>query len=128
MAEIRELIEGVRQAFETGDFTAFPALLTPDAEIRNPFTTVRGPHEFAELGRRFTAEHGDRRLEVRRVIESGDVAVAEIRVAARHARGADIVFEEAGVVRVRDGRIASWHSYYDALDLGLQMGAAAATA
>jgi ketosteroid isomerase-like protein len=128
MAEIRELIEGVRQAFETGDFSAFPSLLTPDAEIRNPFTTVHGPEEFAELGRGFTDEHEDRRLEVRRVIESGDAAVAEIRVAARHLSGAEIAFEEAGVVRVRDGRIASWHSYYDALELVRQMRAAAATA
>jgi ketosteroid isomerase-like protein len=128
MAEIRELIEGVRQAFETGDFTAFPALLTADAEIRNPFATVRGPEEFADLGRGFTAEHEDRRLEVSGVIESGDAAVAEVRVAARHVGGAEISFEEAGVVRVRDGRIASWHSYYDALDLGRQMGPAAARA
>jgi ketosteroid isomerase-like protein len=126
MAEIRELIEGVRQAFETGDFTAFPALLTADAEVRNPFTTVRGPDEFADLGRGFTAEHEDRRLEVCRVIESGDAAVAEVRVAARHVSGAEISFEEAGVVRVRDGRIASWHSYYDALELGRQMRALSA--
>ena len=65
---------------------------------------------------------------MRRVIESGDAALAEIRVAAQHASGAEIAFEEAGVVRVRDGRIASWHSYYDALELVRQLQAAAASA
>ena len=60
--------------------------------------------------------------------------MAQIRVRARHtgamalpdgeapATGNEVVFEEAGVMRVRDGRIASWHSYYDALELGRQLG------
>jgi ketosteroid isomerase-like protein len=74
------------------------------------------------------------------VVEGDAAAVAQIRVTGRHtgtlplpdgeapATGSPIAFEEAGVVRVRDGRIASWHSYYDSLELARQLGVAPTTA
>jgi ketosteroid isomerase-like protein len=136
MGQTRELIEKVRQAFVTGDFSAFPALILPDAEISNPFTTVHGPDAFAELGRAFCAACSDRRLEVLVVVEDRDAAAAEIHVTARHTgalqlpegeappTGNQISYEEAAIVRVRDGRIASWHSYYDMLVLAQQLGIA----
>jgi ketosteroid isomerase-like protein len=129
-----ELVEQVRQTFETGEVERFGALVAPGAEIRNPFTAVQGPEGFAELARDFTEAFSERRIEVLGVVDSGTTAVAQIRVRARHtgplklpdgevpATGNDIEFEEAGVVRVRDGRIASWHSYYDTLALAHQLG------
>jgi ketosteroid isomerase-like protein len=136
MGHARELIDGVRQAFESGDFSAFPALVLPDAEIRNPFTTVHGPDGFAELARGFCAACSDRRIDVLVVVEAGDAAAAEIHVTARHtgtlslpdgeapATGNQISYQEAGIVQVRDGGIASWHSYYDTLELAHQLGLA----
>ena len=138
MPKTRELIGNVQRAFESGDFDRFPELVAPDAEIRNPFTTVRGPHEFAALGAAFAAAVSERRIEVLDVVENGSAAIAEIRVTGRHtgamplpdgeapATGNPISFREAGVVRVRDGRIASWHSYYDMLELAQQLGIAPA--
>jgi limonene-1,2-epoxide hydrolase len=140
MREPHELIEDVQRAFESGDFGRFPELIAADAEIRNPFTTVHGPAEFAALGRGFAAAVSDRRIEVLDVVEDGSAAVAQIRVTGRHTgamplpdgeappTGNLIAFEEAGVVRVRDGLIASWHSYYDMLELAHQLGIAGATA
>jgi ketosteroid isomerase-like protein len=139
MSQMHELIEDVQQAFESGDFGRFPELVAPDAEIRNPFTAVHGPTEFAALGRAFAAAVSDRRIEVLQVVEDGDVAVAEIRVTGRHTgplaladgeappTGNTIAFREAGVVRAEDGRIASWHSYYDMLALAQQLGVMGAT-
>jgi ketosteroid isomerase-like protein len=140
MRRPHELIEDVRRAFESGDFSRFPELVAADAEIRNPFTTVHGGAEFAALGRGFAAAISDRRIEVLDVVEDRSAAVARIRVTGRHTgamplpdgeappTGNPIAFEEAGVVRVRDGRIASWHSYYDTLELAHQLGIARATA
>ena len=140
MRNARELIEEVRRAFESGDFGRFPELVAPDAEIRNPVITVQGPAEFAELGRGFAAAVSDRRIDVLDVVENGSAAIAQIRVTGRHtgalplpdgdapATDNPIAFEEAGVVRVRDGRIASWHSYYDMLELARQLGLAPTTA
>jgi limonene-1,2-epoxide hydrolase len=134
MAQTRDLIEGVRQAFESGDFGRFPALVAPGAEIRNPFETVHGPAEFAELGGRFAAACSERRIEILRLVEAGDAAVAEIRVTARHTgplpladgevppTGNEIAFDEADVVRVQGGRIASWHAYYDGHAFARQVG------
>jgi ketosteroid isomerase-like protein len=134
MAQTRELIEAVRGAFESGDFGRFPELVAPGAEVRSPFTTVQGPAAFAELGARFAAACSDRRLEILRLVEAGDAAVAEIRVTARHtgplpvpdgeapATGNAIAFDEADVVRVQGGRIASWHAYYDGLAFSRQVG------
>jgi len=138
MGQARELIEGVRQAFVGGSFERFPALLTPDAEITNPFTTVHGPAEFTALAQGFTTACSERRIEVLSIVETEDAAVAEIRVRGRHTgplalpageaapTGNEIAYDEAAVVRIRDGRIASWHSYYDALALGRQLGLAPA--
>jgi ketosteroid isomerase-like protein len=118
-----ELVEGVRHAFISGDLSALPALVTDDAEIRNPFTTVRGGRGFAELARGFTTGYTDRAIEVRRLLEAGDTATAELHVTARHApSGRPIAFDELGVIRLEGGRIASWHSYYDAAALGRQIG------
>jgi limonene-1,2-epoxide hydrolase len=140
MRQPHELIEEVQRAFESGDFGRFPELVAPDAEIRNPFTTVHGPAEFAALGQGFTAAVSDRRIEVLDVVADGSAAIAQIRVTGRHTgamplpdgeappTGNAIAFEEAGVVRVRDGRIASWHSYYDGLELARQLGIATAAA
>jgi ketosteroid isomerase-like protein len=140
MKQPAELVEQVRRAFETGDADALGALVTPDAEIRNPFTTVHGAEGFAELARGFAAAFSERRIEVVDVVGSGTAAVAEIRVRARHTgamslpdgeappTGNEIGFEEAGVLRIRDGRIASWHSYYDAIALARQLGMVPAAA
>jgi ketosteroid isomerase-like protein len=136
MGQLRELIEEVRRAFVDGDFDGFPAIVHPDAEIRNPFTVVHGPDGFADLGRGFTAACSERRIAVVDVVESGDAAVAEIRVTARHTgplpvaggeappTGVEIGFAEAAVVRADGGRIVSWHSYYDGLAFARQVGLA----
>jgi ketosteroid isomerase-like protein len=74
------------------------------------------------------------------VVENGGAAIAQIRVTGRHtgalplpdgearATGNTIAFEEAGVMSMRDGRIASWHSYYDTLELARQLGLVPTTA
>ena len=74
------------------------------------------------------------------MLEAEDTAIAEIRVRGRHTgpmllpsgeatpSGNEIAYDETGVVRLREGRIASWHSYYDALALGRQLGIAPAVA
>jgi ketosteroid isomerase-like protein len=138
MGQASELIEGIRRAFVRGSFETFPDVVAPDAEITNPFTTVHGPDGFAALAGGFTTACSDLRIEVLDVVEDGDVAVAELRVRARHTgplvlpageaapTGNEIAYDEAGVVRVRDGRIVSWRSYYDALALGAQLGLAPA--
>lgn len=120
------LIDGIRHGFVTADVSAFPALVAEDAEIRSPLATASGPEGFAALANVFADLFTDREIEILAIVESGDAALVEQRVSARHlASGRRIVFDEAAVIRIRDGRIASWRAYYDAaaLDSGDDPGA-----
>jgi ketosteroid isomerase-like protein len=120
---VSALVDRIRSAFLTGDTSAFADLVAPDAEIRNPFTTVHGPDGFAGLAHAFTSGFGERAIEYRCVLASGDAVAVEMHVSSRHeATGRPVAFDEIAILRIAGGRIASWHSYYDAAALARQIG------
>jgi ketosteroid isomerase-like protein len=128
------VVERFRDAFEAGRLDEVEQLLDPDAEVRNPFATMRGPAEFRAMAEAFTSAFSERRFEIVDAVERGNAIGVEIHVTGRHTGtfalpGAEILptgevvaFSEAAIIRVSDGRIASWHSYYDQLALMAQLG------
>jgi ketosteroid isomerase-like protein len=126
MGEARDLAERVLRAIREEDRAAMHELFAPDAEVVDPLATARGPDE---LLRKFDALWegvSDVRHQVLDVIESDDTVVLEMRSVGKHARpmavrggrveatGKELVMLSTEWVRVRNGRIRSWHSYYDA--------------
>jgi ketosteroid isomerase-like protein len=128
------VVDRFRDAFEAGRLDELEELLDPDSEVRNPFATMRGPAEFRAMAEAFTSAFTERSFEILDAVESGDALGVEIHVSGRHTgtfslpdaeippTDERISFSEASIVRISNGRITSWHSYYDQLALMAQLG------
>ena len=135
----RRVVDQMIAAFEAADLDAVGALLTDDAQVRNPFATMDREGFVAFMGA-FCQAMSDRRIEVLDAVERAPVVAVELRVRTRHtgtlvmptgeapATGRELCFAEVGFVRLRGERIESWHSYYDALDVLGQLGLAPVSA
>ena len=126
---VREALRGLDQPGGEG----FLALLSDDAELVSPLATVRGPDEIREFISGMHATFSDWEHAV--TLESaGDVVVAEGTWSGTHTgpmpsptgeippTGRRPTIPFAGIVRVREGRIASVHNYFDQIAFMTKLG------
>jgi ketosteroid isomerase-like protein len=132
----KAVVDRVWAAMESDDFEAFEDLIHPDGidfrGIGTQITTAREMREFVEV---YKAGFPDLRHEVVDSIESGDTIALELRVTGTHAgtlrgprgeipaSGRPVVWESLDYVKVRDGKVTSWHVYNDQLAFLVQLGA-----
>jgi ketosteroid isomerase-like protein len=135
MGQALEIVERWWKAVEAGDLDSIVGLTTPDCEITMPGTgridreTLRTMVLPAYL-RGFP----DLRHETVDAVESGDRVVVRLRVTMTHTgpfatpqgevppTGRTVVLDSADVVTVADGRISSWHTYFDQMSMLGQLG------
>ena len=131
----KEIVDQVWAAMESGDLDAFEALTHPDEfEFRGVGNHLTSGAEMREFLEAWRTGFPDIRHEVRDYVESGDTVALELRVTGTHTgplrgpqgeippTGRTVVWETADYVKVRDGKVVSWHVYDDQLAFMVQLG------
>ncbi|MCC6435208.1 MAG: nuclear transport factor 2 family protein [Acidimicrobiales bacterium] len=128
----RALIDDYYAALAKGDRARLLELLAPDAvwipPASAPIGTTEGAEAIAEaLGATIVKQMFDLKkpfkLEIRRIVVDGDVAVVQQRLTATaKATGLDYDNQYCWVYEVRDGRIAHIEEYADTLVAARIMG------
>ena len=124
------------KVFEEGRFDDLSKLVRPDAEIVMPGgMRMRGPSELRPMLEAYRNGFPDVHHEIVGSIEIGDAIALELRITMTHTgvfstpmgdvppTGNAVLLDACDVVRVGDdGRITSWHSYFDQASLMAQLG------
>ena len=134
MEQRRALVEKLWEAMEKGTLDQNANLVTPDIEFRMPGATIRGLQELKGLQKMWWTAFPDLKHQIVNCVGAGDTFACELRVAGTHtgpmqtpngtlpATGKKVVFESCDYLRIRDGKIASWHAYTDMLAFQQQLG------
>lgn len=136
MGEAMALVGQAWQAIEDGDLDRIGALFDADAELSTSAGAGQGRQYAVDLFARHHSGYPDLRHEVIDSIESADGAAVALRLAftATHLgelrgpfgavppTGRRLNWRSADQVRIRSGRIVSWHAQFDRLTVLQQLG------
>jgi ketosteroid isomerase-like protein len=134
MGQTKDVVDRVWDATEAHDLDTVAALMDSQIDFRMGPERVSGPAEFVPFLEGYLAAFSDFRHEVLDFVESGDTVALELVVRGTHtgplrmpqgelpATGREVVWESTDYVKVRDGRIASWHAYTDGVAFLSQLG------
>jgi steroid delta-isomerase-like uncharacterized protein len=131
----RDLVSRFYEAFDAGDIDAVLSVFSEDLETTDPgMGTVHGRGPFREYIETLKRAVPDARAVIDDIYDAGDVVVVEGRFAGTFTgplaspdgdiepNGATVDLRFADVSRARDGKIVSYHTYYDQLGLLTQLG------
>jgi steroid delta-isomerase-like uncharacterized protein len=141
MQQLSKVIERWWTTFEHGDFDALAGFSAPDAEIVMPGgMTLHGPAELRPVLEAYKAGFPDLHHEIVAVVETAESIAVELRITMTHTgtfstpmgdippTGNRVELQSCDVVRFDpDGRIRSWHTYFDQASMMAQIGAVSAT-
>ena len=115
----------------------FAQHMTSDCEFVMPGAPLlKGAAAIRGMFEAYVAAFPDFARQALHAIESDDTYAAETRFTGTHhgalrtpqgelpATGRKVSWQSADIVRVRDGKIASWHVYHDPMPLLVQLGVA----
>ena len=136
--DARELARRFYKAFDAGDIDAVLSNFSEDLETIDPgIGTVHGHGPFREYIESLKRAVPDALAVIDDLYDAGDVVVVEGRFAGTFTgplaspdgdidpTGATVDLRFADVSRARDGKIVSYHTYYDQLGLLTQLGVTA---
>jgi ketosteroid isomerase-like protein len=130
MSELRAQVQKHYDAVNRGDMDTAMTVFDPDVEGVTPNGTMNGREALRQLGDAFIAAAPNQRLEMVRVVESGDTVVVEGVYSGTQtgalvgpggtidASGNDFAFPFCDVFTFRNGLCVSHHIYWDNLSLG----------
>jgi ketosteroid isomerase-like protein len=131
----RELVTRFYEAFDAGDADAVLSVFSDELETTDPgMGTVHGHGPFREYIETLKRAVPDARAVIEGMYDDGDVVVVEGRFAGTFTgplaspdgdidpTGATVDLRFADVSRARNGKIVSYHTYYDQLGLLTQLG------
>jgi ketosteroid isomerase-like protein len=131
----RELATRFYESFDAGNIDAVLAVFADDLETTDPgMGTVHGHGPFREYIETLKRALPDARVVIEQLYEAGDVVIVEGRFVGTFTgplaspdgdiqpTGASVDLRFADVSSSRDGRIVSYHTYYDQLGLLTQLG------
>jgi ketosteroid isomerase-like protein len=127
----------VREFFRTldaGDLDRYAEAITPDCDFLAPGGRGRGPDAAVEWLRPFYAACPDLRHEILEIAGEGDIVAVELRVRGTHTAplagpageipptGRAFDMQAVDIWRMDGDRIASYHIYFDQMELLGQLG------
>src|SRR5215203_2156089 len=126
MGQARTLVDQWWTSFEADRLDDAALFCQPDVETILPGGMhLQGPEAVTAVLQSFRDAFPDIRHEIVDVVEAGDKIAVELKVIATHTgtfrspqgdvppTGRSVVWESVDVVTTRDGKIASWHTYFD---------------
>jgi predicted ester cyclase len=117
-----------------GDIDGFLAFCRPDVECWHAGMVSRGPAAVHALLEGYYQAFPDMRDEVVDWVEAGDTIAMEMRISGTHTgtlptpngpvppTGRSLNVQSLDHIKVVDGKIASWHAYFDQLEFLAQLG------
>jgi predicted ester cyclase len=130
----RHVVEAMFKAVDAKDHGSIEALLDPDADFAAPGVRSTGPATVLGFMTPFLDAFPDLTHEVESYVEDGDQVAFELHIRGTHtapmvtpqgeipATGRSIDFRSCDMVRVEDGRFATYHVYFDQLEFMGQLG------
>jgi steroid delta-isomerase-like uncharacterized protein len=131
----RDLVVRFYEAFDSGDIDSAVSLAAAELELIDPgLGTVQGKGPFREYLETLKRAVPDATAEIEHVHDAGDTVIVEGRFVGTFSgplttpdgdlapTGGAVDLRFADVTTVRDGQIASYHTYYDQLGLLTQLG------
>jgi len=135
MPEARDLAELHMRSFDERAWSRAPQIYAPDiVSVQPGGTTIEGLDAFVAFGRGFATAFPDSHHEVRSIIESGNVAVAEVTFTGTHTgplatpqgevppTGRTVRLPACLVFEVNAGRITAQRAYFDQMTFAAQLG------
>jgi predicted ester cyclase len=135
MGQAKDAVDRVWEAMESHDLEGVAAAVDPGVEFRmGSEAAMTGSAAFVPFLEGYLTAFPDLRHEVLDYVESDDTVALELIVRGTHAgplqtpqgelppTGREVVWESTDYVKVRDGRIASWHVYTDGVAFLVRLG------
>ncbi len=127
MADLKQLTDGFWQLFESNQLDEAAKQMDPDCQFKMPGMELRGRDALKQMLAGYRAAFPDMKHTVKSFVESGDIIAIELEIQGTHtgpmqmpqgtiaATGKKLVWESCDYIRVKNGKIISWHAYYDSL-------------
>jgi predicted ester cyclase len=132
--EHRQIVETMMKAVDARDYAAIEDLLTEDCEFAAPGFQGTGRASVVTFMRPFLDAFPDLTHELEGFVDGDDSVAFELHIRGTHTApmaspqgeipptGKRVDFWSCDMVRLRDGRYASYHVYFDQLDFMGQLG------
>ena len=130
----RHVVEAMFKAVDARDYGAVGDLLADDCAFVAPGFAGQGRDAVVGFMRPFLEAFPDLTHELEAYVENGDQAAFELHIRGTHtapmaspqgeipATGKAVDFRSADVIRLEDGRFASYHVYFDMMGFMQQLG------
>ena len=135
MGQARHIVEQWWSQFEADRLEDTAEICQSDVEVILPGVEgLRGPAEAIATLQAFREAFPDIQHQFLDSVESSDKVAVELRVTGTHtgtfrtpqgdvpATGRSVVWNSTDFVTLRDGKIASWHAYFDQMAFLAQLG------
>jgi predicted ester cyclase len=125
MGDARKLTLEFWELFESGRLGDLSERIDPDCHFKMPGAEMRGREAIIGLLTAYRTAFPDLKHNERSVTEQGDSIAIELLVEGTHtgpmqtpqgtipATGKHVTWESCDVVRVKNGKLVSWHVYHD---------------
>lgn len=136
MAGNADLVRGLYEAWNNRDFDRLAESVAPDGFITDVGSgaTYRGRDGVLKYNTAWAEAFPDGRVTVDRLIEAGGTVVAEFTGKGKHtgplvgpsgtipATGRSVTLHLCDIYEIKDGKVASQHTYFDSGSLMAQLG------
>jgi steroid delta-isomerase-like uncharacterized protein len=134
MATNKETVDRVWELMESDRIDQLTEVLADDLDFFMPGFNISTAAEMIEMLKAYKAAFPDLHHDTVDYIEQDDKIALELRVVGTHqgtlvgplgdipATGKEVVWESVDYVRVRDGKVQSWHVYHDTIPFLTQVG------
>lgn len=134
MSDAKRLTDQFWNHFEAGRLAELAELVDPDCDFKMPGMAFRGREPLLGMLAGYRAAFPDLRHRVTHHVEADDTVALELIVEGTHtgpmqtpqgtvpATGKTVTWESCDYIRVRDGRVVSWHVYHDTVPFLTAMG------
>jgi steroid delta-isomerase-like uncharacterized protein len=130
----KHVVEAMFKAVDARDYGAIGDLLTEDCDFAAPGMQSRGRETVIAFMQPFLDAFPDLTHELESYVETGDQAAFELHIRGTHTAplaspqgeipptGKSVDFRSADLIRLEDGRFATYHVYFDQMGFMQQLG------
>jgi predicted ester cyclase len=124
---MKKITDTVWEIIETKQLAKLDDVIDADCDFKMPGMQFKGCEALRQMLGAYLTGFPDLRHHVRSFVESGDTIALELEVSGTHtgpmmtpagtipATGRKIVWDSCDYLRVRNGKVVSWHVYHDSL-------------
>lgn len=125
MSDAKQLTDRFWALFEGDRLDELAQLIDPDCHFKMPGAEMRGGGPLLQMLGAYRAAFPDLRHHVSHHVEAGDTIALELTVEGTHtgpmqtpqgtipATGKRVRWESCDYIRIRGGKVVSWHVYHD---------------